>query len=194
MLRTPPAEYQDPSTEDLTGRVMVGLRACGDPEHTLRPAAAFLRTQQWGSRWFGRWDVNYQAGTAYALAGLGAAGVAPDDPAVASAAAWLETRQNTDGGWGEGIETYRAPDAGPAPSRADLTGTVLLGLLGVGRTDSPAVQRGVEWLVRSSRPDGTWQGPTPLYIVSPPDEFYSNPVASLAAPIEALGAWLGARG
>lgn len=193
LFANPPPELTDPSTEDLTGRVLVGLGTRDVDQRVRARAVEFLERQQWGSRWFGRWDVNYQAGTAYVLAGLEAGGMSTVEPCYRRAVEWLEMRQNADGGWGEGIDTYRVPDAGPAESRADLTGTALLALVAAGRADTEPARRAVAFLCRTQSPGGDWAGngaPTPLYIVNPPDEFYSNPVASLAAPVEALGAWL----
>lgn len=193
LLAAPPPELGDPSTEDLTGRVLVGLVEHGADRALVARAVHYLETMQWGACWFGRWDVNYQAGTAYVLAGLSAGGMNPDEKAPSKAIEWLETRQNLDGGWGESIDTYRTPDAGPAPSRADLTGTALLALVAAGRAERDRADRAVAWLCDHQTADGTWEIPgaaPPLYIVNPPDEFYSNPVASLAAPVEALGAWL----
>ena len=59
--------------------------------------------------WHGRWGVNYLYGTWSVLRGLEAAGLPPEDPAVARAAAWLEDRQNADGGWGESCDSYADP-------------------------------------------------------------------------------------
>ncbi len=192
LLLDPPQELLDPSTGEVTGRVLTGLAAVDAPAARLAAGAAFIREVQWHDRWFGRWDCNYQAGTSYALSGLAAAGATDRDPAVRAGLDWLLRKQNPDGGFGEDILTYRkgCSDDGPFPSRADLTGTVLIALVDCGRRDSAAAHAAAAHLVRAQRPDGTWGGPMPLYVVLPPDEFYSNPIASLAAPIEALGRYL----
>ena len=63
----------DPSTPDLTGRVleMLGLlgRRVGDPV-VDRAVAYMRRTQESDGSWFGRWGVNYIYGTWQSLAGL----------------------------------------------------------------------------------------------------------------------------
>ena len=73
----------DPSTPDLTGRVLeslakLGLRV-GDPA-VDRAVAYVRRTQEADGSWFGRWGVNYIYGTWQAMVGLAAVGVPADDP------------------------------------------------------------------------------------------------------------------
>ena len=75
----------DPSTPDLTGRVLEALgqlgRRLGDP--AVDRAVAYLRAaQKADGSWFGRWGVNYIYGTWQALTGLAAVGVPADDPAM----------------------------------------------------------------------------------------------------------------
>ena len=75
----------DPSTPDLTGRVLEALgqlgRRVGDPA-VDRAVAYVRRTQEADGSWFGRWGVNYIYGTWQALVGLAAVGVPTDDPAI----------------------------------------------------------------------------------------------------------------
>ena len=57
--------------------------------------------------------------------------------------AWLKRIQNTDGGWGEGGESYALDYKGyePAPSTASQTAWALLGLMASGEVDAPEVVR-----------------------------------------------------
>jgi squalene-hopene/tetraprenyl-beta-curcumene cyclase len=105
--------------------------------------------------------VNYVYGTWCALCALAAAGLPPSAPPVARAARWLAYVQNPDGGWGEGGDSYRLDYAGHAwaPSTASQTAWALLGLMAAGAVDSPAVARGVAWLVGRQRADGLWDEP-----------------------------------
>src|SRR5262249_1269750 len=79
----PAAELGDPSTEDLTGRVLHALGTVGMTlEHTaIQKAVEFLRGQQLpDGSWWGRWTNNYVPATACVLIGLKAAGVDMDAP------------------------------------------------------------------------------------------------------------------
>jgi squalene-hopene/tetraprenyl-beta-curcumene cyclase len=102
--------------------------------------------------------VNYLYGTWQVLEGLRAVGVASDDPAVIRAAAWLERHQQGDGGWGETPESYVDRSlAGVGVPTASQTAWAVAGLVAAGRGDSPAVRRGVNWLVMRQEADGTWE-------------------------------------
>lgn len=150
----------DPSTPDITGRVLEALgrlgRRVGDP--AVDRAVAFLRrTQEPDGSWFGRWGVNYIYGTWQALAGLAAVGVPPDDPAVAAAANWLLAAQHPSGGWGESPASYADRRLrGQGPPTPSQTAWALMGLLAASRETHPAVQRGIAFLLHHQRPDGTW--------------------------------------
>jgi len=153
----------DPSTPDLTGRVLeclgqLGFRV-GDP--AVDRAADYLRrTQEPDGSWFGRWGVNYVYGTWQTLTGLVGVGVPADDPAVVAGANWLLACQQPCGGWGESPDSYNDPALrGQGPATASQTAWALLGLLAAGLDDHPAVARGVQFLVESQQPDGTWDEP-----------------------------------
>src|SRR5581483_8225836 len=148
----------DPSTADVTGRVLECLGYCGiGPEDpVVARALAFIRREQEpDGKWWGRWGVNYVYGTWSVLRGLAALGFGANEAMVRRAADWLESFQNEDGGWGEMCETYRAlgPN-GPAhlehqikraPSTASQTAWGVLALIAAGRVRSASVRRGVEW-------------------------------------------------
>jgi squalene-hopene/tetraprenyl-beta-curcumene cyclase len=95
------------------------------------------------------------------LCALNAAGLTENAPMVSRAADWLIGIQNEDGGWGEGCESYRLDYAGyeAAPSAASQTAWALLGLMAAGRTEHPAVARGIAWLLDRQAPDGVWPEP-----------------------------------
>src|SRR4029453_14959116 len=69
----------DPSTADITGRVLESLAHFPERARELAPvvrrAVDFLRrNQDTEGCWYGRWGVNYLYGTWQALRGLAAAG------------------------------------------------------------------------------------------------------------------------
>jgi squalene-hopene/tetraprenyl-beta-curcumene cyclase len=153
----------DPSTPDLTGRVLEALgqlgRRLGDP--VVDRAVAYVRkTQNSDGSWFGRWGVNYIYGTWQSLVGLIAVGVPSDDPAIVAAADWLLVHQQSCGAWGESPDSYESPELrGQGPPTASQTAWALMGLMTAGLHDHPAVTRGVRYLLGMQRDDGTWDEP-----------------------------------
>lgn len=151
----------DPSTEDLTGRQleMLGTFGYGTDFEPARRALHFIRhTQRNDGPWYGRWGVNYVYGTWSVLRGLRAIGENMEQDFVQRAVRWLERRQNADGGWGETCESYDNPElAGRGESLPTQTAWALLGLFAAGRFSGTAVERGVDYLVRTQRPDGSWR-------------------------------------
>jgi squalene-hopene/tetraprenyl-beta-curcumene cyclase len=104
--------------------------------------------------------VNYIYGTWSVLRGLKAIGEDPRQEYVQRAVKWLERRQNPDGGWGERCDSYWRPElAGMGPSIPSQTAWALLGLFAAGVTSSPAVARGIAYLLRTQGPGGTWEDP-----------------------------------
>ena len=151
----------DPSTADLAGRCLEMLGTLGyDPTHPeAARALQFLKNEQEeNGSWYGRWGVNYVYGTWSVLAGLQAIGEDMSAPYVRRAVGWLESVQNSDGGWGESCSAYADPSlAGRGDSTPSQTAWAVLGLLSAGLSDSISVVRGVNYLLRHQRPDGSWQ-------------------------------------
>jgi squalene-hopene/tetraprenyl-beta-curcumene cyclase len=161
----------DPSTADVTGRVVFALRRLGmaaaAPE--LARAVAFLRRQQEADgSWYGRWGCNYVYGTWLVLSALASCGDISREPWCRRAADWILSRQNPDGGWGESPRSYDDPaQKGIGPSTAAQTAWALMGLFAAGVTApatpatsatpaTAAIDRGVEYLLRGQREDGSW--------------------------------------
>jgi squalene-hopene/tetraprenyl-beta-curcumene cyclase len=193
-LLDPPRELGDPSTEDLTGRVLDGLGRVGltTSSAAVLRAIDFLRAQQFehGGFW-GRWTVNYLASTACVLEGLARVGSDMSETWVRRAVGFVLSRQNADGGWGELPDSYRDPSlAGRGPSMPPLTGLVLTGLIDAGEGSSEAVARGISYLLDQQRADGTWPHGDWLQAIVPPDTFYILAEAARHYPVEALARWL----
>jgi squalene-hopene/tetraprenyl-beta-curcumene cyclase len=151
----------DPSTEDLTGRALELLGTLGyRPDYApARRGIEFLqRTQREDGSWYGRWGANHIYGTWSVLRGLRAIGADLQQDCVRRAVAWLEARQNPDGGWGETMGSYYDPElAGVGDSIPSQTAWALLGLIAAGRDSGPAVERGIRYLLDTQRPDGAWE-------------------------------------
>jgi squalene-hopene/tetraprenyl-beta-curcumene cyclase len=150
----------DPPTADVTGRVMEVMGCWGyDPSHRAagRGIAFLKRIQEKDGSWWGRWGVNYIYGTWSVLRGLISMGEDPRSPVVRAAMHWLKDHQNSDGGWGETCASYKQPElGGQGPSTASQTAWAIMGLLAGGEERSPEASKGVQYLLRNQKADGTW--------------------------------------
>jgi squalene-hopene/tetraprenyl-beta-curcumene cyclase len=153
----------DPPTVDITGRILEMLATYGydQNDRRVKKAIKFIREEQEADgSWFGRWGVNYIYGTALVLRGLEAIGVDHHEPYVQQAAEWLRMVQNPDGGWGETCESYDdATKRGVGPSTPSQTAWAIMGLLAASDTRSDSVARGIAYLLRTQRKDGSWDEP-----------------------------------
>jgi squalene-hopene/tetraprenyl-beta-curcumene cyclase len=176
----------DPSTADVTGRVVdsllrLGLAADAPP---VARAIAFLRGQQEpDGTWYGRWGCNYIYGTWLVLTALARRAEAESESAgegggiageawCRDAVAWLVAHQNADGGWGESPRSYDDPtQKGIGASTAAQTAWAMMALVASGIPGTPtalgpgaplasasaaALERGAEYLLRTQLEDGSW--------------------------------------
>jgi squalene-hopene/tetraprenyl-beta-curcumene cyclase len=151
----------DPPTADVTGRCLGMLAQLGfDERHAgISGGLAFLRSEQEADgSWFGRWGTNYIYGTWSVLTSYNAAGVDPATPEVQRAVEFLVTHQRADGGWGEdGASYYDDQPAGEGKeSTPSQTAWALLALMAAGEVRSPAVTRGIRYLVETQQDEGLW--------------------------------------
>jgi squalene-hopene/tetraprenyl-beta-curcumene cyclase len=152
----------DPSTADITGRVLECLSHFPEfgPWHpVVARATQFLRNDQTTDGcWYGRWGVNYIYGTWQVLRGLGRIGADMEGLHVRRAVRWLLDHQNPDGGWGESIASYDDPaQKGVGVSTPSQTAWAVMGLMAAGQIDSAAVRRGISHLLDGQDESGTWQ-------------------------------------
>lgn len=150
----------DPATVDITGRVLECLATYGYSmkDAPVRRGVEFIkREQEPDGSWFGRWGVNYIYGTMQVLRGLEAIGMDHHEPCIQQAVEWLRMMQNPDGGWGETCGSYDDPNTkGVGPSTASQTAWAVMGLLAANDTRSDSLQRGVAYLLKTQRRDGSW--------------------------------------
>ena len=74
------------------------------------------------------------------------------------AVAWREDVERADGGWGDDCGTYEgAPPGTYKESLPSQTAWAVLALMAVGRRDSEAVKRGINFLTSKQDDNGEWQ-------------------------------------
>jgi 2,3-oxidosqualene cyclase len=127
-------------------------------DESIARGVALLRTRQLpDGSYAGFWGVNFTYAIFHITEALRAAGVPPTDPAIARAAEWLLTKQKADGGWGEHWKSCLTDTYVEHPeSQAAMTAWALLALCEVVDPRTPAVLRGIQFLERLQRPDGSW--------------------------------------
>jgi squalene-hopene/tetraprenyl-beta-curcumene cyclase len=184
----------DPPSADVTAHIVEAFAAEGLAAETAcrRGVIWLLKNQEEDGSWFGRWGANYVYGTGAVVPALITAGVTPGKPQIRRAVAWLQAHQNPDGGWGEDLRSYDDPAAwsGTGASTASQTAWALLALLAAGERDSEAAERGVRWLARTQRPDGTWDEPQFTGTGFPRDFYLNYHLYRLAFPVSALGRYV----
>ncbi len=151
----------DPSTPDITGRVLELLGALHYPlsSKPVERAFRFLKKmQEKDGLWWGRWGVNYIYGTWSVLAGLQSIGEDMTKPYIRKAVETLKLYQNPDGGWGECCESYANPGLRACGSTTpSQTAWVLMALMAAGERTCREMLDGIKFLLKSQEPDGTWQ-------------------------------------
>jgi squalene-hopene/tetraprenyl-beta-curcumene cyclase len=150
----------DPSTGDLTARVLDLMGSLGYKKDYLpaKRAIEFLnKEQEEDGSWFGRWGVNYIYGTFSVLSAFYSIKEDMTQDNIRKAASWLESVQNSDGGWGETIKSYwNVSLKAIGKSTVSQTSWAILGLLCTEKRDSEAVEKGVKFLLEEQNEDGTW--------------------------------------
>jgi squalene-hopene/tetraprenyl-beta-curcumene cyclase len=182
-------EVIDPPSADVTAHVveMLAVLGRGQEPAARRGVQWLLHAQEPAGSWFGRWGVNHIYGTGAVVPALTAAGVPASDEPIRRAVAWLEAHQNDDGGWGEDPRSYDDETwVGRGTSTASQTAWALLALNAAGER-SPAVGRGLQWLVGSQRADGGWDEPQFTGTGFPSDFYINYHLYRLVFPIMALG-------
>jgi squalene-hopene/tetraprenyl-beta-curcumene cyclase len=153
----------DPSCADITARILEMLGTLGfrqDHPSVARGIDYLMRTQEPEGCWYGRWGVNYLYGTWQVLQGLKAIDFRMDLPAIQKAVQWLESTQQPSGGWGESPESYEdASTKGIGEATASQTAWATLGLIAAGQGQGEPAHRGIEYLLRTQKTDGSWDEP-----------------------------------
>ncbi|SNZ15011.1 Squalene-hopene cyclase C-terminal domain-containing protein [Natronoarchaeum philippinense] len=187
---------------DVTGGALAAL---GKRGHTVRDSEAVRDAVDYltdatadNDLWLGVWAQGFTYGTARVLGGLRRVGVDPSREYVQAAAQSLIEQQNDDGGWGEatrydparstpGNVPYQSADSTPTQ-----TGWALQALLYAGISpDNPAIQDGIDYLLRMQDSTGAWTPDRVMYNFGGPG--YSTDATTQAAALAALGSYASAR-
>jgi squalene-hopene/tetraprenyl-beta-curcumene cyclase len=187
-------EYGDPSTADVTGRVLWTFAELGATvrEPAVRAAVDLIKYQRYAGNgaWWGMWAVNFLPSSAYILTGLLRVGEPPDAAYIAEALRFITERQRDDGAWGETTESYMDPElAGRGPAMRHVTAYCVWALCDAGRAASESVTRGVEYLLSQQQADGFWTDSAPLGVMMPNAGYYGNSSFSTYVAVEALAAY-----
>ncbi len=148
----------DPSSCDVTGRILEALGALGNvPRAAIGKAFAYLRRhQEADGTWFGRWGVNYIYGTWAVSNGMRAWKGNVNGLDLSDALQWLRERQNPDGGWGESCASYDDVRCkGKGNSTASQTAWALNTFFNANVFEDAAVAKGIAYLNRNVNSPGT---------------------------------------
>jgi squalene-hopene/tetraprenyl-beta-curcumene cyclase len=150
----------DPECADITARILelLGYEGYSVDHPQVKEALQFLREEQEeDGSWYGRWGVNFIYGTWQVLRGIRAMNISMNQAWLLKARDWLESVQHEDGGWGERCNTYDDPVfKGQGPSTASQTAWAIMGLCAFDDPHRPSVARGIQYLIDTQNPDGSW--------------------------------------
>ena len=150
----------DPECADITARILelLGYENYPLDNPQVEKALDFIRDhQEEDGSWYGRWGVNFIYGTWQVLRGLHAFNIDMHQPWLLKARDWLQSVQHADGGWGERCNTYDDPVfKGQGPSTASQTAWAIMALCTFGDPHSEALRRGIQYLIQTQNPDGSW--------------------------------------
>jgi squalene-hopene/tetraprenyl-beta-curcumene cyclase len=189
---------QDPSCPDITGRSLECLGHWSiKPDHpAVEKAVRFIEFEQEPEGcWFGRWGVNYLYGTWQVVCGLKTVGADMSQAWIQKAGAWLRKVQKADGSFGESADSYEEPSLkGQGPSTASQTAWGTMALMAIYGPDDPGVVRGIQWLMDSQLPSGTWNEPWFTGTGFPRVFYLRYHLYRLYFPIMCLGRWVNEMG
>jgi squalene/oxidosqualene cyclase-like protein len=132
----------------------------------LSRGARFIRgIQRADGSWYGSWGVCFTYATWFGIEALTAAGVPPQDSSIRRAVAFVLSKQNDNGGWGESYRSCvdkhydgaQRSSYGAGGSGVVQTAWALLALMSAAVSSDnevQAVERGVRFLMSQQLPSG----------------------------------------
>jgi squalene-hopene/tetraprenyl-beta-curcumene cyclase len=148
----------DPPSEDVSAHALEALAHDGAYADVVRRGLHFLLgSQQRDGSWWGRWGVNHLYGTAAAAPALEACGIGSGHPAMERAAAWLDSVQHPDGGFGEDIRSYHEPAwRGRGVPTASQTAWALVAYVAAGKAKAMPARKAADYLCATQLSNGDW--------------------------------------
>jgi sporulenol synthase len=153
-------EALDPSTPDITGRVLetLGYAGISATASINRGVRWLLNQQRSDGSWLGRWGIAFIYGTSTAIQGLRASGIPTHHPSIQKALSWLENVQHADGGYGESCQSDERQEYVPRKqSKASQTAWALMGMISASGRITPKIEHAAQYLVETARPHGGWR-------------------------------------
>jgi squalene-hopene/tetraprenyl-beta-curcumene cyclase len=150
----------DEPSADVSAHALEVLGPDGSyPDAVARGLRWLLKEQEDDGSWFGRWGVNHLYGTGAALPALEACGVPHDHPAMQRAVAWLDSVQQSHGGFGEDIRSYadRAWRGRASFATPSQTAWALLGHVAAGNAEGHGARRAADYLSDVQLANGDWE-------------------------------------
>lgn len=167
----------DPSTPDITGRVLhlIGLEEKDTASPSIlrkkdRCVKWLIDHQEKNGSWFGRWGVCYIYGTWAALTGLKAAGIPSSHPAVQKACRFLKQIQLEDGSFGESCKSAELKTYVPLPFGTVVqTAWATEALLQYEKANNAGILKAVSFLVNHHHTEEAMYYPVGIGL---PKQFY----------------------
>ncbi|GGH73126.1 sporulenol synthase [Pullulanibacillus pueri] len=166
----------DPSTPDITGRVLHAIGTLGETtnahSHTAAAVKWLRHRQERDGSWRGRWGVCYIYGTWAALTGLSAVGLENGDRTIQKGVKWLHSIQNKDGGWGESCQSDAKRHYEPlGQSTSVQTAWAIDALIATHQQPTDAIERGIAFLLKHNSDTTAFEPRYPTGI-GLPGQFY----------------------
>jgi squalene-hopene/tetraprenyl-beta-curcumene cyclase len=179
----------DPPSEDVTAHALEALAPHDRyADSTARGLEYLVREQQWDGSWWGRWGVNHVYGTGAALPALEACGFEGNHPVVRKAVAWLDSVQQSSGGFGEDIASYHETSMrGRGTASASQTAWALLGYVAAGESRSASARKTADYLCAQQLENGDWREEHYTGTGFPTDFMIRYHLYRLHFPLMALG-------
>jgi squalene/oxidosqualene cyclase-like protein len=132
---------------------------------SIRRGRDFIKAMQRDDgSWYGCWGNCFTYGCWFGIEGLLTAGEPTSCPAIKRCVAFLLSKQEPDGGWGEDFlscfnreyTTFDKLYGCDSGSNVVCTGWALLGIMAGDCEDKAAVKRGIDFLIKRQLPSGDW--------------------------------------
>ncbi len=179
----------DPPSEDVSAHALEALAHDDAYADVVRRGLHYLLgSQQRDGSWWGRWGVNHLYGTAAAAPALEACGIGPGHPALERAAAWLDSVQDPNGGFGEDIRSYQEPAwRGRGVPTASQTAWALVAYVAAGKATGTPARRAADYLCATQLSNGDWDEQRYTGTGFPTDFMIRYHLYRLHFPLLALG-------